>query len=422
MRLPPSLRLGRRVRFLPRDLAEVTTARTEREVDPRSVGLGGDAPVAIWEAVEQLYATGLYPAIALCVRRHGEVVLDRAIGHARGNAPFDPPGAERVLATPETPYCLFSASKAVTAMVIHLLDDRGDLHVGDRVMEYIPEFGVHGKQKVTIRHLLAHRAGIPFLKTETDDLSVLFDREEICRRFCEATLDHEPGRRLSYHALTGGFVLAEIVHRVTGRDLRTFLREEIEGPLGLDVFNYGIAPERVHEVAVGAFTGPRPIFPVSFVADRALGMSFPVAAEMANEREFLEAIVPSGNIVATPDATCRFFDLLRCGGEQGGVTVFEPRTVYRATAETAYHQLDFTLGLPIRYGVGFMLGARNLSPFGPDSPEAYGHLGLMNIHCWADPSRALSVALITTGKPLVAEHLPKLWTLLGCINRRCERV
>lgn len=399
----------------------MTTARTEREVDPRSVGMGEDGPASIWRAVERLYATGLYPAIALCVRRQGEVVLDRAIGHARGNAPFDPPGTELVPATPETPYCLFSASKAVTAMVIHMLDDRGVLHVGDRVVEYIPEFGVHGKERVTLRHLLAHRAGIPFVQAGAEDLSVLFDREEICRRFCEAALDHEPGRRLSYHALTGGFVLAEVVHRVTGTDIRTFFRQEIEQPLGLDLFNYGIAPERVEEVALGAFTGPSPPFPVSVIADRALGMSFPVAAELANRREFLEAIVPSANVVATPDATCRFFEMLRCGGELDGVRVFAPRTVHRATAETAYHQIDFTLGLPIRYGVGFMLGARNLSPFGPDSPDAFGHLGLMNIHCWADPSRALSVALITTGKPLVAEHLPKLWTVLGRINRRCER-
>jgi len=422
LHVPPRLRPGKRIPFLPRDLGEVTTARPEREVDPRSVGLTDDGPESIWRAVERLYATGLYPAIALCVRRHGEVILDRAIGHARGNAPFDEDGAERVLATPETPYCLFSASKAVTAMVIHLLDDRGALHVGDRVMEYIPEFGVNGKEKVTIRHLLAHRAGIPFVRAEAEELSVLSDREEICRRFCEATLDHEPGRRLSYHALTGGFVLAEIVYRVTGSDIRSFMRTEIQEPLGLDLFNYGIAPERVHEVAVGAFTGPRPPFPVSMIADRALGMSFPVAAEMANEPAYLEAIVPSGNIVATPDATCRFFDLLRRGGAEGEVRIFEPRTVHRATAETAYHEVDFTLGLPIRYGVGFMLGARQISPFGPDSPEAFGHLGLMNIHCWADPARAMSAALITTGKPLVAEHLPKLWTVLGRINRRCTRV
>jgi CubicO group peptidase (beta-lactamase class C family) len=421
VRVPTWLRPGKRIRFLPDDLAEVTTARTEREVDPRSVQLAADAPSSIWRAVERLYATGLYPAIALCLRRHGEVVLDRAIGHARGNAPFDPAGTRLVPATPETPYCLFSASKAVTAMVVHMLDDRGALHIGDRVVEYIPEFAPHGKDKVTIRHLLAHRAGIPFVKTASEDLSMLSDRDEICRRFCEASLDSEPGRRLSYHALTGGFVLAEIVQRVTGRDLRTVLREEITEPLGLDLFGYGIAPERVDDVAVGAFTGPRPPLPVRIVADRALGMSFQVAAELANERQFLEASVPSANIVSTPDATCRFFELLRCGGELDGVRIFEARTVHRATSETSYLEVDFTLGLPVRYGVGFMLGARWVSPFGPDSAEAFGHVGLMNIHCWADPARAISVALITTGKPLLAEHLLTLWNLLGGINRHCPR-
>ena len=421
MRLVHRLLPGKRV-AVPRNFRSVVTAATDREADPADAGLDRDGVERIWATVERLYATGLYPAVALAVRRHGALAIDRAVGHARGNAPFDPPDAERVLATPDTPYCLFSASKAVTAMVIHMLDDRGVLHVADRVTEYIPEFGRHGKEKVTIAHLLAHRAGVPFVETSAEELHVLYDREEICRRCCEATLETPPGRRLSYHALTAGFVLAEIVHRVTGRSIRTFLDEEVVHPLGLGTFNYGIAPDRVGEVALGAFTGPRPVPPFSLIADRALGMSFPRAAELANRREFLEAIVPSANIVATPDATCRFFDLLRQGGELDGVRVFEPRTVHRACTETAYHQLDFTLGLPIRYGVGFMRGARRLSPCGPDSPDAFGHLGLMNIHCWADPTRALSVALITTGKPLIADHLPRLWDVLATINRTCTRV
>src|SRR5688572_13624141 len=84
------------------------------ETDPRDVGLRGEDVEEMWRAVVRLYQTGLHPAIALCVRRRGQVVLDRAIGHARGNGPDDPPGAELVLATPATLFNLFSASKAVT--------------------------------------------------------------------------------------------------------------------------------------------------------------------------------------------------------------------------------------------------------------------------------------------------------------------
>ena len=95
------------------------------------------------------------------MRRHGEVVLDRAIGHARGNGPTDREDAARVPATPQTPFLIFSISKAMTAVVAHLLEERGLLHVGDRVCEYIPEYAAHGKQVITIEHLLSHRAGVP---------------------------------------------------------------------------------------------------------------------------------------------------------------------------------------------------------------------------------------------------------------------
>src|SRR5690606_34983363 len=117
------------------------TRRSEREGDPRAAGLTPDAVTRMWHSVERLYRSGITPAAALCVRRRGHIVLDRAIGHARGNAPTDGKRAERVQATPDTLFNIFSASKSITAMLIHLLDDRGMLHIDDRVAEYIPEFG-----------------------------------------------------------------------------------------------------------------------------------------------------------------------------------------------------------------------------------------------------------------------------------------
>jgi CubicO group peptidase (beta-lactamase class C family) len=418
VRFPTRLKPGPRIRL---ERPFPASCNRQAEQDPARVGLWTGAAERIWSRVEDLYATALYPAIALCMRVDGQVLLDRSIGDAVGNLPSDPKHGPRVRATPDTPYCMFSASKAVTAMLVHMLDDRGLLHIADRVVEYIPEFGRHGKERVTIRHLLSHRAGIPMVQMDSEDLSILDDRQEIVDRFCDARLDSPPGRRLSYHALTGGFVLGEIVHRVTGRDINSVLQSAVVDPLDLGTFGYGIEPERSHEVALGAFTGLRPFFPASVIADRALGMSFPMAARLANEKQFLESIVPSGNIIGTPDAICRFFELLRCGGELDGIRVFEPRTVRRAANETAYMEVDFTLGLPIRYGIGFMLGSRWISPFGPDSEEAFGHLGLMNIHCWADPSRRLSVALITTGRPLISDHLLPLWRVLSSINHHVPK-
>src|SRR5688500_17722848 len=107
---------------VPCDLAAVTTVRADREADPRSVGATADGVDRVWRAVERLYASGIHPAIQLCVRRHGRVLIDRAIGHASGNGPDDRRDAPKVLATPDTPFCALSASKAVTAMVVHYLD------------------------------------------------------------------------------------------------------------------------------------------------------------------------------------------------------------------------------------------------------------------------------------------------------------
>src|SRR5512134_2153299 len=110
----------RRIRTFP--LEEVTRRAYPGDVEPRAAGLSHEAVAAIWRSVERLYQTGMYPAVALCLRRAGHVVIDGAIGHERGNAPGDPPGARKVQATPKSLFCLFSASKAITAMVVHMLD------------------------------------------------------------------------------------------------------------------------------------------------------------------------------------------------------------------------------------------------------------------------------------------------------------
>jgi hypothetical protein len=121
---------------VPSDLEAVTDRANE--TPPRAVRLSRAAIERIWQSVETLYRTGLHPAIQLCVRHRGEIVLDRAIGYAAGNAPDDEPGAAKRRATTDTPFRIYSTSKAITAMVVHLLDDRGVLHIDDRVCDSLP--------------------------------------------------------------------------------------------------------------------------------------------------------------------------------------------------------------------------------------------------------------------------------------------
>ena len=97
--------------------------------------------------------------------------------------------------------------------------------------------------------------------------------------------------------------------------------------------------------------------------------------------------------------------------------VFDPRTVRHATNEQSYREIDLTLLVPLRYGSGFMLGDRPFGIFGPDTPRAFGHLGFTNIFGWADPTRQISVAILTSGKPVVSLHMIRAIQLLVEINR-----
>jgi len=404
---------------LPRDLEEVL------DVGEENPG-GSDVPAAdverVWNAAQAIYATGVHPAISLCVRRHGVVVLNRAIGHARGNSPQDPPDAPKLSVSTETPFDIFSASKAITAMVIHKLDEKNLLHLEDRVCDFIPEFARHGKDRITIRHLLAHKAGIPNLPPDAMDLDLLGQPEKVVEIMCDAELRSRPGRVLAYHAVSGGFVLAEVVRRVTGDDIRTVLERELIRPLGYRWMSYGVREADLPLVARDAVTGPPVPWPISVILRNALGAEVEHVIELANDPRYLTGIVPSANIVTTAYELCAFYQCLLDGGEQNGVRVLEPATIRHATGESAWWEVDFTLGLPIRYGLGFMLGNKRLGLFGSDNEHAYGHVGFSNIFSWADPERALSVALCTNGKPVLSLHAVRLVQWLVAIGHAFPKV
>jgi CubicO group peptidase (beta-lactamase class C family) len=402
---------------VPSSLEAVTSKQAE--ITPREVGVKPPAVAQIWRAVERLYESGVHPAIQLCVRRRGQILIDRAIGHASGNGPHDAPDAPKVLATPATPFTIFSAAKAVTAMVVHLLDERNLIRLDDRVCEYIPEFAGHHKEWITIRHVLTHRAGIPNLSPEVMELDRLDHPERIVQILCAAQPTSRAGRQLAYHAISGGFILGEVVRRVTGKDIRAVLGETILRPLGFRWMNYGVRRRDAKQVATNYFTGPPPLPPLSTLLRRAFGVEFRAAVELSNDPRFLTSIIPSANIVATANEASRFYQLLLNGGELDGVRILDPRTIQRATAEQSYFELDFTLGLPIRYAMGFMLGAKWFSLYGPDTEHAFGHLGFTNILSWADPERQVAAALMTSGKPLVYPELYYVYNILREIGRAC---
>jgi len=404
---------------VPADLDAVTDVGWE---DPGGSDVPRERIERVWDRVVALYRTGVHPALQICVRRDGCVVLHRSIGHARGNAPQDPPGTPRVPLTTASPFDIFSASKAITAMVIHKLDEEHVLHLEDRVCDFIPEFASHGKDRISLRHILSHKAGIPNLPREAIDLDLLPHPERIVSVLCNARLRMRPGRLLAYHAVSGGFLLAEVVRRATGENIRSVLEKRIAAPLGFRWMRYGVAPADLPVVVQDALTGPPVPPPMSTVLRNALGASLPEVVELANDPRFLTGIIPAANVVTTAAELSAFYQCLLEGGSLGGVRVFAPRTVQHATAEVSYLEVDLTLGFPIRYGLGFMLGGKAPNLFGYDNPLAFGHLGLTNIFSWADPERRLAVALLASGKAVLSAHAIRLVQLLAGITRAFPKI
>lgn len=418
-RLPGVPDVFHRVR-IPDDLDAATTRGAEEE--PEAAGLDSETVERIWEGAVNLYRTGVHPGLSLCVRREGKVVIDRAIGHARGNGPDDPEDVPKVPMRPDTPACIFSASKAVTAMVVHQLDERGLLHIGDRVSEYIPEYAQNGKEGTTIAHVLAHRAGVASMPKEARELDSLIDADRILQLICKSKPAIRPGRLLAYHAVSGGFILGEIVKRVTGKSIRDVLAEEILDPLGFRWGNYGVAEEDVGEVAPSYVTGPPLLPPLSTLATRVLGAPLDEVVEASNDPRFLTAVIPSANVVTSANELGRFFEIFRAGGEMDGVRVMQERTIRRALVEQSHLEIDFSLFFPTRFSYGLMLGADWVSLYGRDTDLAFGHLGLINIMGWADPERAISVGLMTTGKAIVYPELPRFYGVMSRISSEVPKI
>ncbi|WP_067480429.1 serine hydrolase domain-containing protein, partial [Nocardia amamiensis] len=358
---------------IPEDLDSV--ASIGAEVAPTEVGLAPDYAERIWRRMRLVYRSGVHPAIQVCVRRHGQVVFDRALGHAHGNGPGDGPDAPKVLVDTRTPFVTYSASKGVTAFVVHLLIERGLLELHAPVSRYIPEYGCHGKESITIGQVLAHRSGVASLPREALTAEAVADRERLVRNLCAVRPSVPPGRFQSYHALSGGFILGEVVHRATGKDIRTVLAEEILRPLGFRWTNYGVSPEDFRKLAHNYPTGMPPMPPLSNAMDRLLGVSFTEAVETGNDPAYLSVIAPAANLVSTAVEFTRFYEIFRRGGELDGVRVMRPDTIAAALVPQSRIEPDLTLGMNFGFGYGPMLGGRVLSLFGPDTTRAFGHLG-----------------------------------------------
>jgi CubicO group peptidase (beta-lactamase class C family) len=405
---------------IPRDLDPVVRIDTKKEVEPESVGLSRAAVDRTWDHAIRLYRTGVHPAITINLRYRGRIVMARSIGHARGNGPEDGPDSDRVLANPDTPMCLFSASKAITALLVHMLAEEGLIEVTDPVTRYAPEFGRKGKQGITIQQVLAHRGGIPGLPRGTS-LDVLWDEDKTWELLCDAEPIMTDGSRLAYHAITGGFVLERVLRTVTGAGIDAYLERRIRKPMGMKYFTYGARPEHREALALNYATGPYQGPVLGTLIRRALGTDMEAIASLSNEPRYHEAIIPAANLVASAEEVSAFFQVMLDGGRWGRKRICQPATIAGAVRETGQRAFDRTLMLPMRYSAGLMLGDEPFGLWGPHSRQAFGHVGLINKFAWADPQRQLSAAVLTSGILLVAHHLAPVARLIRSIGDLAPR-
>ncbi|GGK33414.1 serine hydrolase domain-containing protein [Nocardia camponoti] len=379
-----------------------------KEDDPLGVGVDPLVVDWIWAAVLEWYRLGTTPAIQVCVRREGAVLLNRSIGHAKGNVPGAAADAPTEALTVDSPFCGFSTAKGVAATVMFMLIEQGFFQLDDPVANYLTEFQRNGKQHITIGDILAHTAGIPFLPAGYSGSAVVFDEDLAAAALADLKPSWPRRRFRIYHALTAGLVQRLLVHRVTGKRMNDHLTEQVLNPLGFRWNRFGVNAEDVAQVVQSVKTGPPPSRVQTYLTGKAVGNGFS-KTDKATTGAFLTAELPSGNLVTTANELSRFYEILTRGGELDGVRILNPDTLRTAIAPDAPLP---RVGGRVSRG-GFEIGGQR-SKFGRNTETHFGRSGLTTQYGWADPARALSGAILTSGKSTADTDRP--WKLVAQIS------
>ncbi|MER6675690.1 serine hydrolase domain-containing protein [Streptomyces sp. NPDC000983] len=240
---------------------------------------------------------------------------------------------------------VWSVTKTMTSLCALVLADRGDLDVDAPVARYWPEFAAAGKERVLVRHVLAHTAGLPDwdppLATEE-----LYDRSGVTARLAAQEPLWEPGTAAGYHSLTQGFLVGELVRRVTGRGLGVFFAEEVAGPLGAD-FHIGLPAE--HDVRVAPAVPP-PGLDEEYASGP--GPATALRVRDGNTPAWRRAEIPAASGFGNARSVALVQSAMACGGTVGGVRLLSPAGCERAWQEQ-FSGEDRVLGMPTRWGLGY---------------------------------------------------------------------
>lgn len=352
---------------------------------------------------------------AACVVVHGRTVVDLVGGWADHD--------RRRLWTVSTPVNVFSVGKPLAALVAFRLVAEGRLDLDAPIAGWWPEFAAAGKGSVTLRQVLSHRAGLPAVRRRLPP-GAMFEWGLMCAALAAQEPWWPPGSAHGYHVNTYGFLVGEVIRRVTGRSVGALVADWIAGPIGADV-SIGISADRDGEVA--EFLWPDTFVPSEeeppLASDDALmvhntyfnpsGLS---GAGVVNTARWRRAELPSTNAHGTARGVARLYEALAGGGAVDGVRVVEEELLAMATTEASVGD-DRVLARPSRFGLGFQL-TQPERPLGPN-PGAFGHFGAGGSLGFSDPEAgvAFGYAMNNLGprwqNPLNAALIDAVYESLG---------
>ncbi len=340
------------------------------------------------DALSEILAGGeeIGAALAVCVDGHLVVDLWAGYADAARTRPWDR----------DTIVNLYSIGKAVTAVCALRLVEAGRLDLDAPVARYWPEFAQAGKAQIPVRYLLTHQAALPAIARPLP--SGAWSHWDVMTAALAAQAPWwEPGTGHGYHVNTQGFLVGEVVRRITGKTLGTYLREAVTGPAGVDFF-IGLGPElegRCADVLPEQATpegdelrrqlsvNPASLSGLRLMRVNAYRNPPEVSGTgVVNTRPWRAAEVPSTNGHGNARAVARLYSALAGDGELGGAHVLSPEMIARATEQQVYGD-DIVLQRPTRFGLGFQLTMAE-RPLGP-STRAFGHFGAGGSLGFADP-------------------------------------
>src|SRR5215204_3344495 len=334
----------------------------------------------VQQAIDRLVESGAEQGLQVAVYRNGELVVDAVAGVA------DPETGRPV--TSDTLFFSYSIGKGVASTVVHVLAERGILDYDTKIAELWPEFGVHVKEKATVRHALSQSVGVPSLPSglTAEDLT---DWEKMCAIIADSEPWWKPGTRIGYHAITWGYIIGEIICRATGEPIPQALREEVAEPLGVtnELFFAVPAAEQRRVARLEDAADSEEMFGELPEDSPILKLGPELSAEDANRSEVLGANILAGGTV-TARAVARMYAALL--GRVDGVHLVSPERL-REVSAVAMSGTDQIFGFPTSWGLGYVIG--QFMSNAHETQHVFGVGGVGGSHAYADTKTGTTFAL-----------------------------